>query len=589
MTTIYIATDGSDSNNGLSALAPVATISHAYTLMSPGDTLEFANGTYEQQLYPPVSLSGSVGSPTIFRATNPGHATIAPTSYTLSESALYVYSSVARGVCHHMTFIGFFVRGYGESYACRANTQDNLLENQLTHDIIFQRIGVFGRGRDTNVTAFELSNVKDCLVEDSYAYGFGRKAFEAFGCRGVTVRRLVTRYDWWEGDSYITTDPRNCFTAYNTVDSVFENIIAFDAGPHPIGVNPDRSGITASGNLTDVNPISGTSNCTYAGCLVINNTSDGVHNGVMINGGSGQNTENLTFKDIAVFNQKSFGFVVLNNVDGVSFDYITSAKNGGSGVYIDDNVTISNITIGHSYAWDNGSYGIYQGRPATITNTTYLSNDNQADLEASYAPTIDFPPEITYVTDHERGADLSKKYVDGTKTGDALWPWPYEDIIKTHMCNTDDLDEIGAAINAKNGTNITYRPGWASSNKTLTQYLYEYLGNTIPDDIYGSAPTASISGGNQTVSSTPITLSYTITPGDNPITSRSWSNDRGGSGTLSNNSGTFNVSLSEGQNVITLTVSDGTLSDESTVTITYDPPQPNTVFSGGIMSGATIH
>lgn len=577
MTYYYISTTGDDNENGLSLETAIATIAHAYQIMSPGDTLYFADGIYTQQLYPPVSLSGSAEAYTGFIAINPGKVTLAPVGYNLSESALYVYSSIPRGVCHHMEFVGFYIVGSGESYACRLNSQDNLAENQLTHDIIMRRIGVFGSAKDINATAFELSNVKSCLIEDSYAYGFGRKSFEVFGCRSVTIRRLVTRFDWWEGDSYIPTDPRNCFTVYNSQDSIFENIIAFNAGPNPANLNQsaiDRSGVTASGNLTDVNPISGTRNCKFAGILVINNNPvTGIHNGVMINGGSGENTTDLEFVDVAVFNQKSFGFVVLNNATNISFDYCTSGRNNASGMYVAESGSISGISVDHSYFHDNASRAIYQGVPMTITNTTYDNNPNSADLELAYAPTILYPPQIQYVVGHERGADLSKKYVNGVKTSENLWPWPYENDIKDHMCNIDDLDIIGAAISSKNGA-MTYRPDWAVSGKSLTEYIFELFANSIPEDIYGTAPITDIVTLSQIVSTNNITVSYTITPGDNPIQTISWLSDKGSSGTLTQYSGVFIVPLVVGDNIITLTAFDGGIFVSDSITVTYIPSVP---------------
>ena len=77
------------------------------------------------------------------------------------------------------------------------------------------------------------------------------------------------------------------------------------------------------------------------------------------------------------------------------------------------------------------------------------------------------------------GATIIKRYgLDGTFYGDAgynaltttdLWPYPNEADIKTDM--TADSTR-----------------GFCASGQTLTKYIWEYLGNTIPDDIYGEKP-----------------------------------------------------------------------------------------------------
>lgn len=74
------------------------------------------------------------------------------------------------------------------------------------------------------------------------------------------------------------------------------------------------------------------------------------------------------------------------------------------------------------------------------------------------------------------GANVEKRYVDGDLTNVNLWPWPYEDWIKEDMCNFAFLAEIG-----RTGTD---EPGWCTTDKTLTEYIWEYLGNEIPAGIY---------------------------------------------------------------------------------------------------------
>jgi hypothetical protein len=58
-----------------------------------------------------------------------------------------------------------------------------------------------------------------------------------------------------------------------------------------------------------------------------------------------------------------------------------------------------------------------------------------------------------------------------TVTSENLWPFPYEDRIRSDM----------RAVSAR---------GFCADNQTLTKYIWQYLGNTIPSDIYGSGGTS---------------------------------------------------------------------------------------------------
>ena len=84
-----------------------------------------------------------------------------------------------------------------------------------------------------------------------------------------------------------------------------------------------------------------------------------------------------------------------------------------------------------------------------------------------------------------------------TLTSDALWPFPNEDQIKTDVAAFSmDADEAYAGSPAMVGAR-----GFATAgDQTLTKYIWEYLGNTIPSSIYDSSSSISIPG-NLSISS----------------------------------------------------------------------------------------
>lgn len=481
--TYYIAaTGGDDGNDGLSSGAPIATFTHAYTHLTAGDTLILLDGTYSSSLAP--TISGTEGNPITFQAQNRGQAIIKPSS---NANAILVYSTAA-AVRGYLTFDGLIARSTGEYSAIRVASDDNVNESQMVNNIIIKNTGAYGSAQETNTVVFDIgNNARDCLFEDVWAYGRGRKAMQVFGSLRITVRRAVLRYDYWEGDSYKPNDPRGVFSGYNTQYSVFENIIALDSAPTPPGYTADRSNFTSSGN-DNTALVSGSSHNTYRGLLGLN----GYGNNLEINGGSGNPNHSNTFKDLIGWGSQYYGINFQGNDDGSIVTYSTMGRNGLTGFRMDPypSQPITDAVIENNLSYDNGGYGYYYNvnEISSFANNSGISNSD-ADLEASYAPTIDYIVQPTMVSGHERGATMYYRYVDGTLTETKLWPWPNEDLIKDNMCNATDLAESHRV--SSNGTN--WEPGWCASEDTLTKYIWEYLGNEIPADIYTdeTAPTAS--------------------------------------------------------------------------------------------------
>src|SRR4029077_12131339 len=63
-------------------------------------------------------------------------------------------------------------------------------------------------------------------------------------------------------------------------------------------------------------------------------------------------------------------------------------------------------------------------------------------------------------------------------TGELLWPFPNEDVIKADMASYVGSGGVGARGFAT-GNSLDGTP------QTLTKYIWEYLGNQIPADVYG--------------------------------------------------------------------------------------------------------
>lgn len=473
--TYYISPTGSDSANGLSTSAPIATFSHSYALLSPGDTLIIMDGTYNESLAPKVS--GTSGSPITFQAENRGQAILQMAS---SSNAILVWST-STITTSYITIDGLIARSYGEYGAIKVGSDDNVTETQMTNNIIIKNTGAFGSANLTNLTAFSIgNNARDSLFEDVWSYGFGRKAMQVFGSLRITVRRAVLRYDYWDGSGYKPNDPRVTFSGYNTQDSVFENIIIMDSAPTPSGRSGDRHAFVASGNETPA-IVSNSARNKYFGLLAIDNYGTGIE----INGGTGDPGEDIEFKDIIIWNQESSGINLFDNDDGSKISFVTSGNNGSNGIRVNPspNYTIANEVITNCLAINNTKYGFYYGGGVTtFINNSATENTYGGEIESSYAPTINYLIKPTMVSGHERGGTMIYQYVDGSLTGTKLWPWANEILIKQHMCNSTDLATSGRVSSNGEG----WEPAWCASGKTLTTYVWEYLGNKIPSDIYGN-------------------------------------------------------------------------------------------------------
>ena len=489
-TEYYISPSGNDSLDGSTAGNAIATFVHAYTIMSPGDTLTLLDGLYDEQLYPPNGLSGSAGNYTTFRAENVGQAVIAPSSEDqLSDvggatASLFFYSN-ADSQASYFHIDGLFVKGIGEHSAIDVRGRDFATSAQMTHHIRITRTGAQGSALDRNVVAFGITMSRNILIEDCYSFGPSRKPMQVFGSDNLTLRRIVLRFDWWEGDSYKPGDPRTSMSVYNTTNSILENIIVIDAGKRPAGVNSDKAALSVGGNETPVTDNDSSSNIKYLGSIAYNNLENSV--GVNVNGGSGSPNANVEFRDIVIWNSGNYGVNIHANVHGVNLVNITTSHHLSSGIRLNPypgNGDITDVSISNSVSVDNEGYGFYYRESAnqitTFVNNTAARNDRGNDVETEYEPAITHLPTNTPVAGHPRGAIIENRYVDGVLTGDPLWPYPNEDLIKLRMCDPIFLQKLSAIINAKDGTNISYLPGFCATSGTLTEYLWEALGNDCP-------------------------------------------------------------------------------------------------------------
>jgi hypothetical protein len=175
-----------------------------------------------------------------------------------------------------------------------------------------------------------------------------------------------------------------------------------------------------------------------------------------------------------------------SNVDSCTntiIDRNTIATSGGASQPGYENYACDNATLTNNAIFANSGVGAKQSSSEGSTTTNhhngYFNNGGGArqNLPAGSGD-LTSNPAFMYVTRIEAtspyknagtggdiGATVVNRYVNGTLTGTPLWPWAFEARIRTEMCATP----VG---------------GFCASGKTLTSYVWEYLGNPTPAGIY---------------------------------------------------------------------------------------------------------
>src|SRR3989344_963005 len=480
--TYYISPTGSDTNAGTSA-APWKTFSKAFTTMQGSDILILKNGTYTQSTtglinddaggFSEIPPAGTVANPTIVKSENDFQATLDGQNIT---QPVLIYT---RG---NMQFEGLrFKDGPGAIAQLYRNAKYiTIKRSSFTQSVVTQgnytNVGIGGTTTDNNNNAY-------ILLEDIWISGAGRYMFNVFNSSHVTVRRAVVRR--YGNNTPNPGNPQSGFTIYNTNDSVFENIVAIDGSEYTS--DTDRRGIYMVGN-SGIFPNTTTNNNKILGCVALNND---VASQFAIGGSSG-GTGNL-IQNCVFWGSSNFATTgTITSVNGAGFT--------GN--------TISNVTMGvGNYGWGN-----FNSANTTIKNVIFqgigtAGANNQGTVNLSYAGRFNTPsfgatctlgcittnPSLLYLTRIEStspykgageagadiGANILYKYgTDGSRVGDAgvetlttnnIWPWPYEAQIKSDICG------------------VATASGLCATTKTLTAYIWEYLGNTCPVSVCGGS------------------------------------------------------------------------------------------------------
>ncbi|MBU1671246.1 MAG: hypothetical protein KKF41_05870 [Actinobacteria bacterium] len=524
--TWYIGPEGQDGNPGTQG-QPWKTFAHAFAAMAPGDTLVVQDGTYTERMHDP--RSGTPGAYTTVRAEHDGGAIIDGALLGQWETPLDAYD------CGYVRIEGFEFKGgraggTGNTAAFLAGCDHVKLLRCAFYDPS-TRSSVEDEGDPaypgaTNYHTFSMDRCSYVLLEDCWAWGYGRYRFESHESDHVVFRRCVGRYDRMHAHY-----PLAVFSIYRSPYNQLQNCIAVDSDQNAYytGESGFYGGLVSPNNGDDWN----NHDMKALGCIALN-----------VSGGAGFNCGitygEQTLRDTVVWD--CFGGIAYGVPTGadVEIDHVTVGATygthedihpaGGVGAICWSDGAGTSVT--NSLFTDNNEYGLFDLRGSDYNDFW----DNGADYgnSWSYSHTVAGPhdrhqnPGLKYIVRPEPGSALEGEASDGgdigatvlkrygaagslwgepgfeTLTGQDLWPWPFESRIRADM-----RSYAGPPSGAR---------GFCADGMTLTKYIWEYLGNPMPD--FPSPPRSAWYLAEGTTAWGFDTYLRVMNPNDTPVTAR---------------------------------------------------------------------
>jgi hypothetical protein len=511
---------GNDSNAGTSKSAPAKTLKGGIAKMTGGDTLVIGDGTYSgadnvlnYNYNGCIIPSGSSGAYTTVMAEHDGSVVI-DGSVTSSYRVIDIMGNSSQivdasgfspdlngaGILQqYITIQGVFAKPTGVRVSAADHIKMINVGSQDTFDGNNFTIGV----------AFGAYN----LFEGCYAFGSGRGKFAAFHAPYNIFRNCVARQDYlYMSDAM----PMTIFDNYNSPYTEFDNCIAIDGDDVTkwTGFNEDEGAFACAttspasayaGGQSKFNQVISLNNKTKFSQIDWNAAdpkavfwnSIGWHHAIQTPGTGGADWFNIqgstdvnqcTFGDVSrtmteegyVYSYGSPTITMKNSifrgfaVQGPLFSLHTSATLNYLNLY---NPTISiNASPTNTISTDPLTSACLKYLPrlesGCALHTAGLSG-------AAVGANIVYQYGKTGSLYGETGYNLLQDGTNGQSTV-SIWPFPNEDLIKTKMAAYSNHSVTGT----RGFCTGTSRDG---SSQTLTKYIWEYLGNQIPSDIYGTS------------------------------------------------------------------------------------------------------
>ena len=496
--TIYLDQAGSDSNSGESAGAPKKTLRGIAAIARPGDIVNVAAGTYDDNADNEVTADTlPFGTPTdriIFRCPTAFGAVFKKFAIALPASWLapnYRWCIDFENIVWNGASAEKFARG---------------------SDLRFFRCAFIGGPTSGNNSTFVAGGIdsryrqaENMLFEDCAFLGAGGRYYAyAFNGRGVIFRRCVGRWgngasDWSTGGA----DQWGGFGAYDSEGVEFQNCIDIDSVAPTTGtLTTGKGAFWLEQNYYDA------SDLAVRGCITVNsqmpafNADSLTLNAVTVPSGNTHTggtppwnanrkmrARNWTVHDLAaakVLHPSQTPNVAFQfGIGPLDVSNVTIADlNKAAGISFDNSATVPARYLQGSRVHDCVSvYGAAGGAAhfsleAIVGTSGNLSYANLAAAQAAGLYHLPMPNYGSTIGAAFAGAEILKRIGasgtrygepgyrqigDGTTPGGDLWPWPYQADLKT-------------LFTTYGGT----ARGWVASASTLTQYIWGILGTAGP-------------------------------------------------------------------------------------------------------------
>jgi hypothetical protein len=385
-------------------------------------------------------------------------------------------------------------------------------------------------GNMSNV--FVVTHASYVLLEECYAWGWGKYVFLVYDSDHTILRRCVSRQDGWAwgiGDA---------FSNYSSSYTEFQNCIAIDFDEprhwHPQVIDGLWGGFNINGS---------SSNVAYRGSIAVNITGT---NGVTIKdangsvhgadynpawrlGGTGNTTlmQNcvavgsvagvMTYDAVNIQNCTFVNMFNDSNPATFSWDGLGVARVSGDRPVVTNTLFVDIDSVAATGISSSSDYNSYYNNATNYSGSSVGSHDlsSEAGTEVNVKwASNNLTGGLKYPTRIESGSNLSAKGVNGEDIGAniiqrygasgtlygepgyntlgadsrPLWPFPNEAIIRERMRSYnrwDPYDNIDPNNPSNPDTYVKGNRGFCADGTTLTTYIWEQLGNPIPPEIYG--------------------------------------------------------------------------------------------------------
>ena len=495
--TYYISPAGNDTLGIGSSALPWTSLSKAFSQMAGGDTLIVKDGTYtgtNNQItnvqYPPF---GSAGNYTVIKAEHDGEAIFdgenARSMFGYTPNDLVVKSN-------YWQFEGLLW--------CNSNGSD--VSVCYSSYVKFLRCGAYDCGDGNTINFVANRYCSYILFENCYAYGSGRYKFMAYQSNNIIFRQCVGRLDRHNGWSGSHGEPFGIFSMYSVDDGEVQNCIGIDSDQSLAWSNYSQLAGAFLVPSTDMDA----NRINFVNCIGLNNRLGGI----CTTGNEYQLSKDINFSNCVIWNSDTVDGSTINTIRGLrtnisncTFGY---ARNINYHYILSwDGIGYNNDTIiKNSVFWSiqgNASYATLNDVETEDYNCLYDNTNNYSATTQGthtklttnpiYNVTTNPTGALKYITRIEAGSNLSG-YADdagdiganittligtsgtlwgeagyATDTGVSMWPFPNEDLIRSKM-------------KEYNAGGVSGNRGFCTEGTTLTRYIWQYLGNTIPSSIY---------------------------------------------------------------------------------------------------------